>query len=85
MVSYLSALSAGLGLEMDFEPRRLPQVPITPSAPSVPASSHAIREKVSYLEPVYQSPKTFAPFELIQRTHGYIPELLPRPDRPALI
>ena len=86
MVSYLCALSAGLGLEMDFEARRLPQKPIVPPAPSVAADSHAIREKVSYLQSVYQSPKTFAPFELIQRTHGYIPNFFrAQTARPDLI
>ena len=86
MVSYLCALSAGLGVEPDFEPRHLPQVQITPPPPRTPPESHDIREKVSYLHSVYQSPKNFPPFELIQRTHGYIPNFFrAQTSRPDLI
>jgi RNA polymerase sigma-70 factor (ECF subfamily) len=73
MASYLGALAAGLGVPPEFGQRPLPEVKVVPPAPRTPPDSHAVREKVSYLSSIYQSPKTFPPFELIQRTHGYIP------------
>jgi RNA polymerase sigma-70 factor (ECF subfamily) len=73
LASYLGALAAGLGVAPDFGERRLPEIKIAPPPPRTPPDSHAAREKVSYLSSIYQSPKTFPPFELIQRTHGYIP------------
>ncbi len=73
MVSYLCALAGGLGAEPEFEMPPLPATKIVPAPPRIPPDRHAAREKVSYLHSIYQSPKTFAPFELIQRTHGYIP------------
>jgi RNA polymerase sigma-70 factor (ECF subfamily) len=86
MASYLCALSAGLGVEADFEPRQLPRVQVMPLPPRTTPESHEIREKVSYLHSVYQSPKSFPPFELIQRTHGYIPNFFrAQTSRPDLI
>lgn len=73
MVSYLSALAAGLGVAPEFEMQGIPNTKSIPPPPKNPLYSHPIREKVSYLHSVYQSPRTFPPFELIQRTHGYIP------------
>jgi RNA polymerase sigma-70 factor (ECF subfamily) len=73
MVSYLSALAAGLGVEPEFGPRELPKAQIAPPPPMLTPQSQARRDQVSYLHSVYRSPKTFAPFELIQRTHGYVP------------
>ena len=86
MASYLGALAAGTGAEPDFETRPAPPVKVIPPAPRVSPDSHAIREKVSYLRSVYRSPQTFAPFELIQRTHGFIPNFFrAQTARPDLI
>ncbi len=72
MVSYLCALAGGLGAEPEFEMPPLPAAKIAPAPPRIPPDEHAAREEASYLHSIYQVP-TFAPFELIQRTHGYIP------------
>ncbi len=76
--SYLCTLSAGLGLEPDFEPRKLSSA--TQAPPEGPASAswgpHGLPTTLKtgpYVPTVYRSPKTFAPFELLQRSHGYIP------------
>lgn len=73
MASYFCALAAGLGVEPDYEPRQLCRADTIPKPPRTAPGSHEIRERVSFLHSIYQSPKTFPPFELIQRTHGYIP------------
>ncbi len=86
---YARAMSAGLGPEPDFEPRRLPLMKVSPQPGT--ASRHLVHrdqkldaEKPSYLRSVYRSPKTFAPFAMIQKTHGYIPNFFrgqtSRPD-----
>ncbi len=76
--SYLCTLSAGLGPEPDFEPRKLSSA--TQAPPEGPASAswgpHGLPTTLKagpYVPTVYRSPKTFAPFELLQRSHGYIP------------
>jgi len=71
--SYLCTLNAGLGVEPDFEPRSLPATQTAPPPPRIPPSNHGSREKVSFLDSVYRSPKTFEPFELILSSHGFIP------------
>jgi RNA polymerase sigma-70 factor, ECF subfamily len=86
LASYLCALSAGLGVEPDFKPPPLAAVTIAPPPPRIPPDSHPIRQELSYLRSVYQSPMTFPPFGLIQRTHGFIPNFFrAQTSRPDLI
>ncbi len=91
-VSYLCVLSAGLGPQPDFEPRMLPQMQVAQPA-WTPASrglaAHTAPDgsgKKSYLTPVYRSPKTFEPFILILKSHGFIPNFFrAQTARPDLI
>jgi RNA polymerase sigma-70 factor (ECF subfamily) len=73
MASYSHALASGLGSEHDFDAPPLSKRRAAPPSPKIPLRAHAKREGLSYLRSVYRSPNTFAPFELIQRTHGYVP------------
>jgi RNA polymerase sigma-70 factor, ECF subfamily len=76
---YRCTLSAGLGPEPDFELRKVASGGNDqPSAPAVHGSSAeahqaAQRKKGPYLAAPYLSPKTFAPFAIAQRSHGFIP------------
>ncbi len=76
---YRCTLSAGLGPEPDFELRKVTSGRNDqPSAPAIPGSSveahqAAQRKKGPYLPAPYLSPKTFAPFAIVQRSHGFIP------------
>jgi RNA polymerase sigma-70 factor (ECF subfamily) len=75
---YLCTLSMGLGPEPDFEPPKLPlaSIPLpqgTGFESLVPHDAHASSRKGPYLRTVYQSPKTFAPFAFLQKSHGFIP------------
>jgi uncharacterized peroxidase-related enzyme len=76
---YRCTLSAGLGPEPDFELRKVtsrrndqPSVPAVHGS-SVEAHQAAQRKKGPYLPAPYLSPKTFAPFAIAQRSHGFIP------------
>ncbi len=75
---YRCTLSAGLNPEPDF-PRRAP-VARKSSPPSGAAHNHqssgiheAARRKGPYVPAPYLSSSAFAPFEIIRRTHGFIP------------
>ncbi|HEX2712827.1 MAG TPA: peroxidase-related enzyme [Candidatus Acidoferrales bacterium] len=75
LASYHCTLSAGLGPEPDFEPRKLPS-----ATPNRPASADWVQQglptsgkKGPFLPTVYRSPRAFAPFLLLQKSHGYIP------------
>jgi RNA polymerase sigma-70 factor (ECF subfamily) len=70
---YISALSAGLGPKLDFEPRKLAAVPSAQK--SVPQASHSHEKKGPYIKTTYQSPTTFAPFARFLKGHGFIPNL----------
>src|SRR5487761_107181 len=75
---YLCTLSTGLGPEPDFELRKLAWPPVTALQRAafqsvVPQDPHVSGKKGPYLRTVYQSPKTFAPFMLLQESHGFIP------------
>jgi RNA polymerase sigma-70 factor, ECF subfamily len=75
---YLCTLSAGLRPELDFQARELPSPraglpPETPHASSS-AETHRGRKRTGpYVPAPYLSPHTFAPFAVLQETHGFIP------------
>jgi RNA polymerase sigma-70 factor, ECF subfamily len=75
---YICTLSAGLRPELDFQARELP-LPRAGSPAETPRSSssadiHRGRErKGPYLPAPYLSPHTFAPFAILQATHGFMP------------
>jgi len=79
LTCYLCTLSVGLGPEPDFEPRKLHSPTITPppgagfQSSLTPHGPQTIGKKGPYLRAVYRSPKTFAPFALFQKSHGFIP------------
>ena len=75
---YLCTLSAGLRPELDFQARELPSPragsPAETPRASSSADTHRGRErKGPYLPAPYLSPHTFAPFAILQRTHGFMP------------
>ena len=75
---YRCTLSVGLGPEPDFGPRKLPStrfVPPRSRAPHglLPDIHEAARRKGPYVPAPYLSPKTFAPFAIVQKSHGFIP------------
>jgi RNA polymerase sigma-70 factor, ECF subfamily len=75
---YRCTLSAGLRPEPDFEQRKLASARLNLAAegplPGLLSDFHkAARRKGSYVYAPYLSPITFAPFALIQKTHGFIP------------
>ncbi len=75
---YRCTLSVGLGPEPDFEPRKLPSTGIDPhregAFPSpLPDIHEAAHRKGAYVPAPYLSPKTFTPFAIIQKSHGFIP------------
>jgi RNA polymerase sigma-70 factor, ECF subfamily len=76
---YRCTLSAGLGPDPDFRP----VLPLseTISATRVvlrdlqPGAHQAVLRKVPYVSAPYLSPKSFAPFSVLFRSHGFIPNL----------
>jgi RNA polymerase sigma-70 factor, ECF subfamily len=68
---FVSALSAGLGPRLDFEPRELPAAASKPAPPA----SHSHEKKGPYIKTTYQSPTTFAPFVRFLKGNGFIPNL----------
>jgi RNA polymerase sigma-70 factor (ECF subfamily) len=75
---YLCTLSAGLRPELDFQTRELPSPRAGSPAETPRASSSADihrgwERKGPYLPAPYLSPHTFAPFAILQRTHGFMP------------
>jgi RNA polymerase sigma-70 factor, ECF subfamily len=75
---YLCTLSAGLQPELDFQARELPS-PRAASRTETPRASSSAdiyrgwERKGHYLPAPYLSPHTFAPFAILQRTHGFMP------------
>jgi RNA polymerase sigma-70 factor (ECF subfamily) len=75
---YRCTLSAGLGPEPDFGPRKLTSARIDPPlgvalhGRSVGAHE-AARTKGPYVPAPYLSPETFAPFAVVRKSHGFIP------------
>jgi RNA polymerase sigma-70 factor, ECF subfamily len=75
---YLCTLSAGLRPELDFQARELPSPRAASFARTSRASSSAdihrgSERKGPYLPAPYLSPHTFAPFAILQGTHGFMP------------
>jgi RNA polymerase sigma-70 factor (ECF subfamily) len=75
---YLCTLSAGLRPELDFQARELPSPRAASPAGTSRASSSAdihrgSERKGPYLPAPYLSPHTFAPFAILQGTHGFMP------------
>ena len=76
---YRCTLSVGLGPEPDFGPRKLPPDDLRSAA--VPSASRFIiadshepeQRKGPYVRAPYLSPKTFSPFAVVQKSHGFIP------------
>jgi RNA polymerase sigma-70 factor, ECF subfamily len=75
---YRCTLSAALAPEPDFEPRKLPRTTI----PSLHGSRlqgslngvhRGVQKKGPYVHAPYLSPKTFAPFAALHKTHGFVP------------
>jgi len=75
---YRCTLSVGLGPEPDFGPRKVASRRVDPprevaSHAFLPDSHDAVQRKGPYLAAPYLSPKTFAPFAIVQKSHGFIP------------
>ena len=75
---YRSTLSLGLGPAPDFEPRRLDSSKCDAARKAAthgaPSHDHGVaRKKGPYVSAPYLSPKTFAPFANVQKSHGFIP------------
>ena len=75
---YRCTLSVGLGPEKDFGERKLSATRIVPPGEGAPHSPmphvHATaKRKGPYVPAPYLSPKTFAPFGIVQKSHGFIP------------
>lgn len=75
---YRSTLSLGLGPAPDFQPRRRASSrsdePRVVAAHEAHSHNHgAARKKGPYVHAPYLSPKTFAPFANVQKSHGFIP------------
>jgi RNA polymerase sigma-70 factor, ECF subfamily len=75
---YRCTLSVGLGPEPDFGRRELSETRFVPPREGAPRSpmphAHsAAKRKGPYVPAPYLSPKTFAPFGIVQKSHGFIP------------
>lgn len=75
---YRCTLSAGLGADLEFEPRMLaPKIMDQPGrvAPhgSLPHAHEAAQRKGPYLPAPYLSPIAFTPFAIVEKSHGFIP------------
>ena len=75
---YRCTLSVGLGPEPDFGSRKIVStrfVPPREGAPHglLPDNHEAARRKGPYLPAPYLSATTFAPFGIVQKSHGFIP------------
>jgi RNA polymerase sigma-70 factor, ECF subfamily len=78
LTCFLCTLSVGLDPELDFEPRKLPSTTNSPPREAAfdnfaPHDPHASGQKRPYLRTVDLSPKTFAPFAFLEKSHGFIP------------
>ncbi len=75
---YRCTLSVGLGPEPNFESRKIASTRFVPplegaSHGLLPDNHEAARRKGPYVSAPYLSPKTFAPFAIVQKSHGFIP------------
>jgi RNA polymerase sigma-70 factor, ECF subfamily len=65
-------LAVGLGPEPDFKTREIVSQRIDPQS-LLPDTVEAAQRKGPYVPAPYLSPRTFAPFAVVQKTHGFIP------------
>jgi RNA polymerase sigma-70 factor, ECF subfamily len=75
---YRCTLAEGLGPERDFASRKLPSPRIDQQRGKtlrglLPDVHETTRRKGPYLPAPYLSPNTFAPFAIVQQSHGFIP------------
>ena len=75
---YRGTLSVALGPEPDFRPSNLPPkndqfASEARSGTTSSGSQPKAEKKRPYLPAPYLSPNTFAPFEVVQKSHGFIP------------
>jgi RNA polymerase sigma-70 factor (ECF subfamily) len=75
---YRSTLSAALAPEPDFKPPNLPPNKDQTASEARPGaawggSQLSAEKKRPYLPAPYLSPNTFAPFAVVQKSHGFIP------------
>jgi RNA polymerase sigma-70 factor (ECF subfamily) len=69
---YRCTLSRGLGPEPDCEPRKLPSPRIDSRRETLPGR-HAAQGKGPYIPAPYLNPETFAPFAVVRKSHGFVP------------
>src|SRR5260370_20021189 len=75
---YRRRLCVGLGPEADFGPGKLASTRIAPPRDvalhiPLPGIHEAARNKGPYVPAPYLSSKTFGPFAIVQKSHGFIP------------
>jgi RNA polymerase sigma-70 factor (ECF subfamily) len=75
---YRCTLSVGLCPEPDFAPRKIPSMRVDQRHGPAPrsllsGSAEAARRNGPYVPAPYLSPKTFSPFDIVQKSHGFIP------------
>jgi len=74
---YRCTLSAGLSPELDFAPRKLSFAKSNSAREKtyrlLPFGHVRARRKGPYVPAPYLSPKTFAPFAIIEKSHGFLP------------
>jgi uncharacterized peroxidase-related enzyme len=75
---YRCTLSVGLGPEPYFGPRKLASTRIDPPREGelhslLPDIHEAAQRRGPYVPAPYLSPNTFAPFAVVQKSHGFVP------------
>ena len=74
---YRCTLSVGLGPEPDLGSRKIASTRFVPTHEGalrgLLPDNHEARRKGPYVSAPYLSPKTFAPFAIVQESHGFIP------------
>ena len=75
---YRCTLSVGLGPELDFGPPKLASMRVDPppgeALRGLFYDAHdATQRKGPYVPAPYLSPRTFAPFAIVEKSHGFIP------------
>ncbi|HXW91976.1 MAG TPA: carboxymuconolactone decarboxylase family protein, partial [Terriglobales bacterium] len=74
---YRCTLSVGLAPEPDFGSRKCPSTRFDPPHKAVveglSPKAHTTDRKGPYVSAPYLSPKRFAPFSIVQQSHGFIP------------
>ncbi len=74
---YRGTLSVGLGPDLDFGSRKFALTRFNQqhgiALDGLSSDAHTSRRRGAYVSAPYLSPRTFAPFAIIQQSHGYIP------------